>query len=774
MVAGRSYPNGRYSLILPLNPQVAAILRGSVRAPRAYIYAQLPVYTNISTNQIDPAKLGSALWIDRITGLRRTSSLDTASDTSNVTIANVQGRYSPFDVSATMSRYFQPGRADTKYAMYLGISQNEAVTIFPKGVFVNESTPNTISGGNDYSIGLNLLDQFSLFKGNVYAQFPPKLYGNQLSSFYNPNYNLVPTNASLGYATTWQCDAQNWMVSASDSVAFASDYIAVSVFVGTPGSPQSSASNPSTYTLDYVNGKVTFNTAIAANSVVSIDARPLAMAPELMLKHLFVDFGSFSSAFLKFDQTGIKLPIQEGGRDRPIIDVARDIVFATASRGLTWELFFDENGYIIFSESRYECPVVRTLVDTHDLLSISAEYSGRDIHNVIRATGKASNDQQLTSVAYDVRSISVYTQRSTYEIPGQFLSSVVGMDPGAAMAYMNGLTSSVLFANSTPTIQTEIDILPDPSLQVGDPIVIKDSQTGLNRNFYINQIDDQISDSWTMKCRISELKGSQDYQYGLAAYAGTPNPTAANVIQTMSGLINSVSINGTSVVSGGEPVVDSNYQPILASWDGASSLPISIVLSQTAVAANTYVWRFMYIPADCYYTIAGGPFNLATGQVGPTTFLNKSYDYINNYDTIRARRNYWPILRASDWLANDGVTSYPSTSIQTLNSSYTLGIAGGANPTLYGGLVYPKTDYYANTTTGFVGQPIWGAGTPFASAIGASSTTKFGVDFGYNATGSTVFIPTIKSKTTRAYMVIVAASTLGVIQTKKIPFNISV
>jgi hypothetical protein len=811
--------------MLPVDSVMAGILQTVYRAPRAYGIMQIPLISQSNPATIDYQKLGSQLVLSNIQSVRRVNILEPGSDTLDVKLAvGPDGYYSPINESSPAGRYFFPGAVDNKLQLYLGLSNEGQETLLPKGVFVEESFSQvSYEGTNDVS--MSLLDQWIECKGQVYTQFPPKLYGNQTSSYYNPNYALRnPT----GDMQTYVCDCTNWMQANTDNVYWSNDYIAVEVYVGSstiagttttaaftvptvgttvaltvtstsgflvnglvnvvvntgdgdvmtaqvtaitdsthmtvknlgvPGTdlghsvasgasvtsgPASTACDPTIFhfTIEYEKGVVTFANPLPAGSVVSVDARPLAMAPELMIYHLFVDYASLDPNFLKIDNTGIQLPVMENARDRSILDIAKEIAQCTAPRGIQWQIYFDELGYLVFTEAATDGPPVKILTDERDILKISPEYTSRDIYNVVRANATSANDQPITVIAYDVASINTFSQKPTYDIPSQLLATVGGLDPGSAVSLMNGLTSSVLFANSQPTITTDIEILYDPSLQVSDALTIVENKTGINKDFYIKQITEEMNeDSITQTLRIEQLKKSQDYMFGLGAYIGAPLPTNANSIQATGALITSVSIAGTEVVYNGKPVTDNSMNPVVATWDGGN-LDISITTAapyydSTNGQAEVYIWRWIYIAEDAYELQPGGDvINLCTGN-GSSANLNTLYPtyetqtpsspyaqdvtgaisglyynntypwgYRTNSDIPTARRYFWPLIRPSSWYTNDGVTGV--TAAHTWSDTITQGPgASGPNVQFYGNLRVGLSNYFGNVTSGYRGVALY-------------------------------------------------------------------
>jgi hypothetical protein len=773
----------------PIDAQYLTLLKSSVRAPRVYVQAQLPLITNALLNTIDPSKLGSMLVIQNVTAFRSSSILESGADSTDFVLDNTAQKYSPLTNSSSLGRYFTPGAIDIKYQIFLGLNLNGAETVLPKGVFVSESVAQG-STHDAHTLTVNCLDQFSTFRGDAYTSFPPRLYGVQNNPYYNPNYAL--TNPS-GDNKTFIGETGNWMQTQGQSPLWASDYVPVAVYMSNSQSGAIAINNSgtTTYTVDFANGKVTFTSAQAAGVIVSVDARPLSMAPELALKHLFVDFGSWDPNFLKFDDTGIQIPLVELSRDRPIMDIARDIVSMTAPRGIIWQLYMDANGFIRFTEGSPDAGPVRTLVDTKDIISFTPEYTVRDMHNVVRANATAFNNQPLTSIAYDVGSISTYGLKPVYDVPQQFLNTTKGSDSGAAMAYLNGLTSSQLFLYSTPTIMVDIEILPDYALEVGDLIGVVEDHTGLTdaefpTAFIINQIDNDIQGAdGTMKLRLQQYKMSQDYMFGMSANIGAPQPINPNQIQAQAGFISDVSIAGTAVVTNGQPSTGNAMQPEVAVWNASGALPISISVVPPAGGA-LYIWRWMYIAEDAY-----APSGIVTGNgssVGMTSYpsnpgaawgadlvaalsglFNTStlpYDVRTNADTTISRRYWWPLLRCADWRANDGVTTY--TTNTTLTSTWSGFGYTNATVTPFGSLRIGINDYFTNTSGGFVGVQLYN-NTPAAVQLGQSSTMKYGVDFGQSYSNKTIYAG-IKRKHTPMYLGILVATTTGGMQLKRIPF----
>lgn len=763
-------------------------MASAVRAPRVYISCQIPAITNSTTGTIDASKLGSQYIITHPTGMRLRNVLEIGSDTADFTIDNTSGQYSPISPNV-FSRYFYPGAIDNKYQIYVGLESEGTEEVFSKGTYVSSTTAQQSSEGAN-TLTLNCLDQFSTMMGNVYTQVPPKLYGNQQSANFNPNYALSNPSGDHKY---YYCDAVNWMQTTTNNGMLNSDFIQVAVYSSAyqSGSTPVPNSGQFAYTVDYNNGGVVFTNAQGPNDVISVDARPQAINPMLALKHLFVDFASFSPSFLKLDNPGILIPVMEIARDRSILDVAKDICYATMPKGVQWTLYFDENGYLNFCEPNIDGPPVVTLIDERDILNISPEYTSANIANVVRAQAQlnnGSNNMPVVSVSYDVNSISVFGQKPTYDIPSQMLATLPMLDPGSAMSFMNNLTMNALIAMSTPRINISMDILPNPALQVGDPVQIIENKTGINKNFYIQQIDTDISESdYKQTLRLIQLQSNQDYQFGLQANIGAPSPSNPNVIQTQSGLISQVGFQNandptpTYVVANGIPAVDASYNPINFYWAGGS-FNVIINLATPPSGESYYIWRWMYLSEDVYtggqiVSGDGSARNIwgsnrsyltamnATYGAGTTSALAQPYDVVNNADSARSRRFYWPLLRPSDWVTNDGVTAY--TTGQTLTSTWSAGPGAASGCYMYGNLRVGLNNTFFNTTSGFIGVQIYNS-SYFTNTLGASSNISYGVDFGPTSSQSLYY--GIHRKTTPGYLGILVATTAGTFQYKRVPF----
>lgn len=802
-----------------VTPQLAAMLRTAIRAPRAYGMIQLPLVIYETLNTIDYSQLGSSLTIDHILSCQATRILEPGSDSVQVKLLNQDGSLSPITPVSPLGNYFSPGVVDNKLVLYFGLSGPNGETIAPQGVYLMDVVAQESVGGVN-QITVTAQDGFYMFSGSVNTQFPPQLYGIQTSNYFNPNYAL--TNPS-GDGMTWVSDCKQWMSDPTDAPYFASNFIIPSLYIGTVANPASTATTLA-WTPDYEHGTVILDAPLGTSPdgtawVVSVDALPLAMAPEDMMRHLFCDYGNLDPSFLKFDCSGMYLPVLAIGYEQTILDVAKSIIEATATRGTNWQLFFDELGYLNFRENVFDLPPVAVLTDERDILSWRPEYSARQIANVVRATCTSINNQPLTIVSYDTDSMNVFSTRTIYDIPSELLATIPGMDPGTAVSYLSSMTGSVLFEKCTPTVDAEAEVLYNPCYQPGDIVTIIEKKTGTQMDFSINQITTAI-DGETVKqtLRLSQFKRSQDYMFGIGAYAGAGLPTSgSNASQGQTQLITDVSIGGTAVVTSGKPVTDQSLNQIQAVWSKGSPLPI-VISTQAPVVNGTqcslYVWRWIYIAEDAYVIAGNGELYKATGNgqscgiypsnpIGPNAAqiadlsggyyaqtmsggdhtsghwpYTLPYDFRANLDTPNSRRFFWPLLRCSDWITTDGVTDVGG---QTLTSTWSGGVGVEATQSvgniitgaqtgvqLYGNLRVGLSDYFSNVTVGYTSQGLYYPNTPAANALGCSSFARYGVDFGPPVVANMIY--GINRKQTPAYLCILAATDGGNIQFKRIPF----
>jgi hypothetical protein len=796
---------------------IASMLRSAIRAPRVYLWMELPLITDATLMSVDYEKLGSQIILDKVLGVSTTQMYTPGSDSMDAKVSNQDGSLSPIGPNSSLGRYFYPGAIDNKIAVYFGLTNSGQEVIAPAGIYVTRSI-NQKSTGEANEMTITAADQFQMFQATVSASFPPRLYGNQISNYYNPNYALKnPSGDSMTYIS----DTKNWMTDTVSAPAFASDYSVLTVYVGTADAPASTPTKLQ-FTANYPLGTVTFASPLASGSIVSVDVTPLAMAPELMMYHLFTEFGYMDPSWFKFDMSGILLPRMDLGSDRSIMEIATDIATATAGRGIAWTLFFDELGYLNFREILQDAGAVAVLTDDRDILSWTPEYDATNIENVIRATATAINTQPITVVSYDGDSMNAYGQSATYDLSYDLLTAVKGMDPGSAVTFMSGLCNSQLFSNSTPTISAELEVLYNPLYQCGDILTIRESRTATDLDFYIDQNRKEITGADIKQTlRVVQFKKSQDYNFGLASYFGAPQPqTGQNGNQGLGGLIAQVSIAGTAVVTNGQPVKNTQGTPLVASWNGGG-LTVDIETITPPNASSIALWRWIYIAEDAYVETSNGTILKAYGNgqscgiypnpEGPTpaqvsdltgayyeffqdyahTFggfnpnnvATLPYDFRANLDSVGSRRFFWPLIRTADWIANDGVLS---ASVISSSSTWNGGPAGSTvidpNGTpdggasgfyqLYGNLRVGISDFFQTTTLAYSGVALYATGTPGALALGATSTANYGVDFGLPVNPNKLFYG-INRKITPAYLCILAASTAGTYQFKRIPFQLA-
>ena len=339
-------------------------------------------------------------------------------------------------------------------------------------------------------------------------------------------------------------------------------------------------------------------------------------------------------------------------------------------------------------------------------------------------------------------------------------------------------------------------------MQVGDVVLIREKKSGIDKQFYIKQIDEEISaDDIKQTLRLEQFKLAQDFLFGLSSI-NAPVPNQANTGQGQTSLFGDISIAGTMVVQGGRPLTNGNLEPIVAQWDGGD-LNISIGLVTPPANSNTYIWRWIYIAEDVYSPYLGGLwqtpelltgnanatawFSYATPSPSPAEVLDLSgtfsglfssstlpYDFRSNIDSSSSRRYFRPLLRPSSWISNDGLTAYNTAT--TLSDTWAggPGVPAGLHNYLYGNLRIAQTNQFNNTSAGFVGVELFAPATQAAILYGITSDVLYGVDFGLPLPNNTQLNYAIQNKKTACYLGILCANDAGVICTKRIPFQLSI
>jgi len=521
-----------------------------------------------------------------------------------------------------------PGSIDKKYVIYLGLQGKDSYddTIFsvvPKGTFIATSAAGTQNTGlNTQTLhGFDIVRQFDF---PVYADLPHPQYGNQTDERYDSNYNLVPqgidtsinpatgllnTPLSAQVATFWQHDARLFMTAIGDNAFFAANYTDIfgavtsgspcNVYIGSEGRASATQVDPNTYTWNPTTGSVTFSTPQRADSVISIDGIPQAMAPELMMKHLFCDYANWDSVAMSLEVSNTLLPTYVGGRGSSVWQIAQDIASQTAPRFVAWEVRIDEYGQICFYESRLAATPVATLVDELDLFNISYTLTSESLANVITADATSNNNQPLKSISYSVPSINYNGQRAPYQIPSNVLLPVRGMSSATAISLMNTLTAAQLYKQSRNILQMTCDILPNYLLQVGDKVSIIERSIGLSGPYLILGIDDKINlGQHTMSLRMEKANIFANFNMGLpSAVANATVQTVLTTPQSLSGktgIISQFSINGISCIKAGNIVSDQYGNAVIPIVSPSSPWVFSITVDPTQTY-DTALFHFMYM-----------------------------------------------------------------------------------------------------------------------------------------------------------------------------------
>lgn len=643
------------------------------------------------------------------------------------------------------------GSVNRKALAFIGLSDNTGGTyrssIYPQGTYMlTDTTGKTQIGEVTQTVrGYDLSKEFDF---DVFGGLPHPLYGRQNDVRYDSNYNLKNPSSDL---KTYVCDGKFFMQVISDNPFLASAFQSVfnggtappggvNVYVGTPTAPSSTVVPSSAYTWNASTGTVVFNTAQAANAVVSVDGVPQGMAPETMLYHLFNDYGGYSPANFNFNTTNLVLPSYVGGGGKTVWEIAQDIANATAPRAVKWRLRMDEFANILFYEDKYADQPIETLIDERDFLQLSYTQTDNQLSNVVRAEAESNNEQHITSISYDIDSISQNGQRKTDDISTQSFLALRGLPPLQVKSFLDAATAVELHDKSRAVTEINATLLANPARQVGDKVTVVERANGLSGPYIIKGLTDTIQEQiWTQTVRLSAVRLYANYNMGLAsaitngAAPGTTGDLTNQKINVSgrTGIIKSVTIGGTNVIINGGIVYDVGGNPVIPIISGGT-WPFSFTLDSSQ-QYDTTVYQFLYF--ECPNTLS-------------------STDIM--------------AIRLQNWLTNDGlvITAATVAAGYTQTSTHTTGTALGTGERayLYGNLVYPaftnslSPNYPSQMTT-----LSWITSTGLTGAVGAG--------LGPYYTGTYAYLP--QAKFTYGFYAIVAYNSAGATSILRIPCVIS-
>ena len=647
----------------------------------------------------------------------------------------------PANPIPSLAAALRPGRVDQKYLIYFGLASADGtkISLAPQGTYLASSTGGTINRGVNATT-LHGYDISKEFTQNVYASIPHVLYGNQTDVRYDPNYNLTNPSSDL---KTWVCDAKRFMTQPSDNAQFSADYnflfqaltgSPVNVYVGTPTSKSSTPVSASTYTWDPYGGTVTFTSNQAANAVISIDGIPTAMAPEVMMRHLFLDYGQWDPAFLNLQTSNTLIPAYTGGRGSTVWQIAADIARMTAPRMVPWKIRMDEFGKVMFYEAKFATTPTEVLVDERDLFNISYNYTADNIANVWRATGTANSGQQLESIAYDVKSIKEYGQRAVQDVPSNLLYCISGMNPGDGISYLNMIAAANLWENAQPTLELTADVLPNWLRQVGDRVTIIERSNGLSGPYTIKGITKKIASGGvaTQSLRLQKSLLGANFNIGLPSAvtnAVLNNSATPPTVNSTTNIFQNVTINGVTVVDTGDIARNYNGDPVIP------------------IVSPTETWTF-----------------------GCSLFPNQNYDTVLFHYIYAESKNS---LSSTDLMAIQGTgfgdgTIIPAATVaagHTSISTHAYGsiIGGSEHAYIYGNIVLNANPSLIPCTYAVL------TSTPAAAPYLGPNWT-YGVAYGSQFSSGAWYL---SGKQTVAYLVLMAANANGAVNILRLPFYIS-
>ena len=738
-----------------ITPQVASLLALSSRVAVAEVLIQVP-------NPQNNLQAAGQILLDGITNLSITKSQESVSDTIDIQIANGDSRYSPLRSLSVLSPYsntgpvypdvLKVGSVNRKALAFIGLSNFSGGTyeasIYPQGTYIlSDTTGKTqIAEVSQSARGYDISKEFSF---SVFGGLPHPLYGNQTDVRYDDNYNLKNPSGDL---KTYVCDGKFFMQVKADNPFLASAFNSVfngstapasgvNVYVGTPLAPSGTIVDATTYTWNAQTATVVFATAQAADAVVSVDGVPQGMAPELMLWHLFNDYGGYDPSNFKFDTTNIILPAYVGGGGKTVWDIAQDITNSIAPRAVKWRLRMDEYGNILCYEDKYADQPTETLIDERDFLTLSYTSTDNKLANVVRAQAAANNEQAITSISYDIDSISENGQRKTDDISTQSFLALRGLPPLQVKSFLDAMTAVELHDKSHTTVEINATVLANPARQTGDKVTVVERANGLSGPYIIAGITDTIAAAvWTQTLRLDAVQLYANYNMGLpsaitngAAPGTTGDITNQKInVSGRTGIIKSVSVGGTQAIINGGQAYDANNNPVIpvisgATWDFSFTLDPS-------QQYDTTVFQFLFL--ECPNTLSSSD--------------------------IMA-------IRLADWLSKDGtvITAATVGAGYTDSSSHTTGtsLASGESAYLYSNLVYPA--FTNSLAPGYNSQMVTLDWAKYITGLSG----QVGVGLGPAYTGAYAYLP--QAKHNFGYFVIVAYNQAGATSLLRVPVVLS-
>lgn len=702
-----------------ITSQFRAFQLENAQSPQGSALMQLPTS--------DGSKAASQIILPDVISYRLSRTGDMASDTLQLTFADDLAKKVSTNKNAPMAKVFKPGVIDKKVLFYLGYKGAYGAGTSGFNLYGRSSllqfTGYLETDANDQTFGVitktaSFNDLMKQFRFQVYDTFPHPLYGNQTLSYFDYYYNL--TNPSADGAT-WVCDGKMFTLNNTAPV-WGATHVDPDVYVDTTGGG-SPASTPvskagwslnttteigtcTNYTFDYKNGIVTFTSAgltalghsggLPANSIVSVAGNPTHMAPEVMVRKLLVEKASWSPAFLNLQASNILLPMFNG-QDQSIWDCLKLIAAMTCPRYTPWTIQTDENGLIHFLEHNIDAPPVKTFRQGHNVIEAQMEYTSRDLRTVVRGDGTvaiagtgtgAGSDQQITSLAFDLRAVTEYGLTEPLTLTQDATDSVRHLTPTQAVAHLNQIAQAVLYQVSRPVLTIQAKIIPDYALQINDKVRYTDSHSGMDREFLVNAMD-KTGDATTHDMTVTLTEYYETINMNLGVPAGVTQSgtaTGATVPVPSSALIGAVRLGsgpGSYIYNAGDYARDGSGNPIIANWNPSdgSNMRFDLFLNP-GNSSNSSVGN----PSGQYYSytnlpVLSSPWTTETNAQGDTVFYvahntSDGYTYYVGPDSVFYKYNHgggdYHITSAdvsSTWIPTGNVAS-PATGGSVSGGAY--------------------------------------------------------------------------------------------------------
>jgi hypothetical protein len=372
-------------------------------------------------------------------------------------------------------------------------------------------------------------------------------------------------------------------------------------------------------------------------------------------------------------------------------------VVSYAQSGITGSIA--NNSPVVFVPyPTFSQPYPRFFLDERDFFTAQYVKTSEQLMTLVRADATLSisdgaggtQDQAIVSIAYDVDAINKYGLTEPLQVDSNLLQGISPLPLTTALSQLNTLTASILQTNSRPVFNLNVEISPDPSIEISDIFRVKSAKTGVDTYMEVTQQEFDLTpkDGLKQTLVLQEIPETCNYLCGipLGASNGTPisqaNPQAPNT-----SLIGAVRMGNTVMQF---PYLNSNFQrdpqtgtQVLPYWDVTDNSGMHFDVFLNAPGGNTpdaYPWTYRHLPpgptGNLYgWTAMVDPVTKAIVYVGTSNGTGGTWNVTQQYgvppsgytmyvgpDSVFYAYNHTGFPTAADvnnWWIPTGATSSP-------------------------------------------------------------------------------------------------------------------